>query len=534
MPSALHIMLAVHCKRTDAVDLKPPILAYVRSTYSDAEAEEAADDLAAVQALRAELVAAQSSATGAPKREALLKYYRALANIETRFPISGERGHVKLSFPWTDAFRPTKRASQANVHFEKAAILFNLGAVMSQQALQVERGSADGLTAACKLFQEAAGVFAHLREAEANKVDAPPPVDLSGECLTMMEKLMLAQAQVRTRVHGGLRVGASKQPLLFALLLAMHAHAACSDQKCINTTHTTTPCPPPTPYHHCGSQECVYHKAVLDGKSPGTSARLAKQAAVMYHEVSALFASPALSAHFERSWAAHSQMKGSLMDVLALVEAAKQLNAETKISKEIATLSEAFTRLQATKKLAKAASQELADSLRPLEESTALALRKAQKDNDAVYLERVPPFADLPPVQGALLVKPAPPQGLDAGGEALFSSLVPDSRCVCCCCCAVVGVVELLRCVFCLRPVSARSFNECNHKQTTHSKNQRHQTAPRPCPSTPTWSTRPCARRSTSSPARPTRRASRCGRCVRVQRRQGLRLFRFWLRVRVL
>ena len=33
--------------------------------------------------------------------------------------------------------------------------------------------------------------------------------------------------------------------------------------------------------------------------------------------------------------------------------------------------------------------QELADSLRPLEEGVVAALTKAQKDNDAVYLERV-------------------------------------------------------------------------------------------------------------------------------------------------
>jgi hypothetical protein len=33
----------------------------------------------------------------------------------------------------------------------------------------------------------------------------------------------------------------------------------------------------------------VYHKAVLDKKSAGVVARLAKQAAVMYHEVSGLF-----------------------------------------------------------------------------------------------------------------------------------------------------------------------------------------------------------------------------------------------------
>lgn len=67
----------------------------------------------------------------------------------------------------------------------------------SQQALNVERGSPDGVTQACKLFQEAAGTFAYLKDAEANKVDAPVPADLSGECCALMERLMLAQAQVR-------------------------------------------------------------------------------------------------------------------------------------------------------------------------------------------------------------------------------------------------------------------------------------------------------------------------------------------------
>jgi hypothetical protein len=73
--------------------------------------------------------------------------------VETRFPVSNEKGNVKLSFPWTDAFRPSKKTSQANVHFEKASVLFNVAAVMSQQALQVERGTAEGATQACKIFQ---------------------------------------------------------------------------------------------------------------------------------------------------------------------------------------------------------------------------------------------------------------------------------------------------------------------------------------------------------------------------------------------
>jgi hypothetical protein len=39
-------------------------------------------------------------------------------------------------------------------------------------------------------------------------------------------------------------------------------------------------------------QECVYHKALMDGKTPSTVARLAKQAAGMYGDVIAVFNSP--------------------------------------------------------------------------------------------------------------------------------------------------------------------------------------------------------------------------------------------------
>jgi programmed cell death 6-interacting protein len=53
----------------------------------------------------------------------------------------------------------------------------------------------------------------------------------------------------------------------------------------------------------------VYHKAVGDGKSPSTLARLARQAGTMYAEVCALFNAPTLLQHFERSWVAHTQMK---------------------------------------------------------------------------------------------------------------------------------------------------------------------------------------------------------------------------------
>lgn len=121
-------------------------------------------------------------------------------------------------------------------------------------------------------------------------------------------------------------------------------------------------------------------------------------------------------------------MKASLLEVEALCQLGKQYNADEKIALEVSVLQEAHARMQATKRLARAVSSEMAESLAPQEDALRSALAKAQRDNAAVYLERVPAFGDVPAIQGALLVKAAPPQGLDASGEALFSGLVPDSR----------------------------------------------------------------------------------------------------------
>jgi hypothetical protein len=57
-------------------------------------------------------------------------------------------------------------------------------------------------------------------------------------------------------------------------------------------------------------------------------------------------------------------------------------------------------RMQSTKGLAKAVSSEMADSLKSQEEVLTLALTKAQKDNNTVYLERVPAFAGTPDLAG--------------------------------------------------------------------------------------------------------------------------------------
>lgn len=56
------------------------------------------------------------------------------------------------------------------------------------------------------------------------------------------------------------------------------------------------------------------------------------------------------------------------------------------------------------------------------------ALVKAERENATVYLQRVPNFADLPPIQPYILVKSLSLPDIDAAGETLFQTVIPDNR----------------------------------------------------------------------------------------------------------
>lgn len=81
------------------------------------------------------------------------RYYKALSLMETRFPISQENGHVQIYFPWTDAVQTKKMTRQMNIHFEKAAVAFNIAAMLSQQAASKNKNTAEGCKDSAQLFQ---------------------------------------------------------------------------------------------------------------------------------------------------------------------------------------------------------------------------------------------------------------------------------------------------------------------------------------------------------------------------------------------
>lgn len=121
-------------------------------------------------------------------RNILYRYYAQLELLEMHFPLNDEG--VRVAFTWKDAFSK-KSITQHSVGFEKACLIFCLGAVLSQIADTQNRFQADGLKIACNYLQCAAGMFTRIGETFLHA----PSEDVNRNCVQMLSTLMLAQAQ---------------------------------------------------------------------------------------------------------------------------------------------------------------------------------------------------------------------------------------------------------------------------------------------------------------------------------------------------
>lgn len=74
-------------------------------------------------------------------------------------------------------------------------MLFNIAATQSAVAAAKSTDSDENLKVAIKLFQQSAGIFAHLKGVTPYAIPQEPTPDLNPETLQVLSNLMLAQAQ---------------------------------------------------------------------------------------------------------------------------------------------------------------------------------------------------------------------------------------------------------------------------------------------------------------------------------------------------
>jgi programmed cell death 6-interacting protein len=284
---------------------------------------------------------------------------------------------IGVEFPWYPAlgYNTNRPLSRNNLQFELANIIFNLAAMYSQLAMSSNRSTPDGLKVAANNFCMAAGVLAHLRNTVLPELRTEPPEDMDVMTLDSLEKLMLAQGQ-----------------------------------------------------------ECFWQKAVKDGLKDATIAKLAARVSDLYNEAcEAGIQSDAISSE----WIHHMTAKHHHFAAAAQYRAACDSLEKRKYGEEVARLRDSLACVEEALKEQRYINKLVLADLNGLKTRVSENLKRADKDNDMIYLLPVPPKTELKILDRAnMVVSRIPKEVSDSNsmlgergelGQALFSKLVPYS-----------------------------------------------------------------------------------------------------------
>eukprot|EP00092_Neocalanus_flemingeri_P006036 GFUD01006504.1.p1 GENE.GFUD01006504.1~~GFUD01006504.1.p1 ORF type:complete len:370 (+),score=129.50 GFUD01006504.1:173-1282(+) len=144
------------------------------------------------------------------------------------------------------------------------------------------------------------------------------------------------------------------------------------------------------------AQEIVVQKAMVDSKKDSIIAKLARHADTLYTETITLMQKETVKALWDKSWFSVVPSKQAMYSALVQVYQAKVCRANKTIGEEIARLQIAKDLLSKSESVQVHNWVEICDK----------ALQEAKKDNEFIYFEKVPAVEDLPPVEGAAVVKP--------------------------------------------------------------------------------------------------------------------------------
>ena len=245
----------------------------------------------------------------------------------------------------------------------------------SQLALSSNRATADGLKNAANYFCSAAGVISHLKQNVIPELRTNPPEDMDAMTLEALENLMLAQAQ-----------------------------------------------------------ECFWQKAVKDGLKDASIAKLAARVSDLYSEGGDwALKSDSISAE----WIHHMNAKHHHFAAAAQYRAACDCLEKRKYGEEVARLRDSLNCVNEAMKESRYINQAVRGDLNGLQNRVSEDLKRAEKDNDTIYLIPEPPKSELKVLDRASMVSARVPKEVsnsqemlgDHGelGKPLFAKLVPYS-----------------------------------------------------------------------------------------------------------
>ncbi|TIA93959.1 hypothetical protein E3P81_00544 [Wallemia ichthyophaga] len=279
------------------------------------------------------------------------EYLHQLTYISTRLPRDIISFDFATPFPHTAAFSTEESYALADIHYEKAALLFNIAAAFSQSAAQRSRASTDGIKAAIQDLQLSAGAFDLLSDSlSALKTHTATTPDLAPDYIRTLSTLMLAQAQ-----------------------------------------------------------ECYWQKAVLDNLKNGSIAKVSMGVSNLYEEACqfALNSTPPPADALPPIWIAHMQVKAHHFAAAAQYRRSLDDLSASRYGHEL-------SRLNLASELVKKAIdfthrnrvlEAVRHDLKGLHETVLESLARGTKDNDLIYLHDVPTPHHLPAIAPARMVR---------------------------------------------------------------------------------------------------------------------------------
>ncbi|KAH8197976.1 hypothetical protein TruAng_007878 [Truncatella angustata] len=304
----------------------------------------------------------------------LQAYAAQLVWMGGKFPVD-----IGADFTWYPSlgYNTERPIVHNNLQYELANILYNLAALYSQLAVTSNRSDTEGLKTAASYFNQSAGVLKHLKDGIIPELRTTPPEDMDEHTLEALLQLQLAQ-----------------------------------------------------------SQECYWQKAVMDGYKDASITKLAARVSDLYNLAGeAAMRSEAISS----SWIHHMSAKHHHFAAAAQYRAACDCLEKRKYGEEVARLKDAVACVDEGLKESRGGylNKVVVEDLQGLKRRVEEDLRRAEKDNDLIYLNIVPPKSELKVLDRAnMAIARIPPQvsaPLDhlneksEFGPPLFTKLVPYS-----------------------------------------------------------------------------------------------------------
>ncbi|KAI8990064.1 BRO1-like domain-containing protein [Pilobolus umbonatus] len=167
------------------------------------------------------------------------------------------------------------------------------------------------------------------------------------------------------------------------------------------------------------AQECVWQKAAMDQLRDGIISRLALQISDYYNTALEMASNSSIQNVFPKNWLTHMQVKALHFNAAAQFRKSSECIVQDKYGEELSRLQmaadyvkRAFEIVKShstfTNNSARLSSVAVVNDLKSLQLIISNNLTRAEKDNDVIYLERIPLPSTLAPIAKISMVKALP------------------------------------------------------------------------------------------------------------------------------